>query len=396
MNNTLTGWHRLLMALAANLLLMSCADKNRADTGNPASREAGIPAIMLQPVFENISMDGLVWMSEAPGQPGVWYVVEKPGRVLRLERNNNEYQSSLFIDITDRVDDGPNEAGLLGMAFHPQYATNGYVYLSYTGNNGGLVSYISRFGVDESGQRLLPGSEKRLLEVPQPYSNHNGGQITFGPDGFLYIGLGDGGAGGDPQGNGQNTNTLLGALLRVDVDKGDPYGIPASNPFASGEQGRPEIYAWGLRNPWRWSFDRDTGHIWLADVGQNAWEEVDLVSEPGNFGWNGKEGTHCYESRRCDNPAFIDPVVEYSHEQGCSVTGGYVYRGSALPALQGVYLYSDFCSGTLWGARAKDNGEYETFNLLESGLNIASFAQGQDGELYVLHIRGDIYRIAGK
>lgn len=396
MMEALNCWHRVFMVLVANLLVMSCADKNRADAGNPDPRKAGIPAITLQPVFDNISMDGLVWLDQAPGQPDTRYVVEKQGRILRLERNNNEYQSSVFVDITDRVDSGPSEAGLLGMAFHPRYAANGYVYLSYTGNNGGLTSYISRFSVDDGGQRLLPASEKRLLEVPQPYSNHNGGQISFGPDGFLYVGLGDGGAGGDPQNNGQNTSTLLGSLLRIDVDGGDPYAIPDSNPFAGGERGRPEIYAWGLRNPWRWSFDRETGDIWLADVGQNAWEEVNVIREPGNFGWNGKEGTHCYESARCDNPAFVEPVLEYSHDHGCSITGGYVYRGSALPALQGVYLYSDFCSGTIWGARATGNGGYENFTLLESGLNIASFAQGQDGELYVLHIRGDVYRVTGK
>ena len=391
------GWVPYTLLWTA--LLLGCADKNRAGgtDGNADPAKAGIAQIALKRVFGNISMDAIVWLTQAPGQDNVWYVVEKPGRVLRIERNNsNQYQSRVFIDITDRVNAGPNEAGLLGMAFHPQYATNGYVYLSYTGDDGGLVSNLSRFESSDGGASLSPGSEKRLLQVAQPYSNHNGGHIAFGPDGFLYFGLGDGGSGGDPRGNGQNTETLLGSLLRIDVNNGDPYAIPSSNPFAGDTQGRPEIFAWGLRNPWRWSFDRGTGKIWLADVGQNAWEEVNIITEPGNYGWNGREGAHCYESANCNNPAFIDPVIEYSHEHGCSVTGGYVYRGAGISALQGVYIYGDFCSGTIWGARDTGNGVYKTFNLLESGLNIASFAEGNNGELYVLHIRGEIYRITAK
>ncbi|MGD8569812.1 MAG: PQQ-dependent sugar dehydrogenase [Gammaproteobacteria bacterium] len=388
-----------LMIFLGCAWLVACADNNRS-AGRGDAAEAGVPAIKLQRVFDNIAMSNIVWLTQPPGRDDVWYVVEKAGRVLRIEQNNDKYRSSVFVDITDRVDAGPNEAGLLGMAFHPGFNDNGYVYLSYTGNDGGLVSRISRFKSVDGGVSLSPATEKRILQLQQPYSNHNGGQVMFGPDGYLYAGFGDGGSGGDPQGNGQNTKTLLGALLRIDVNSGDPYGIPPSNPFAGNGKGRPEIYAWGLRNPWRWSFDRKSGTIWLADVGQNAWEEVDIVSKPGNFGWNGKEGTHCYESANCNNPAFIDPVIEYSHEHGCSITGGYVYRGAQITGLQGVYLYGDFCSGTIWGAKANDNnsdkGTYDTLDLLESGLNIASFAEGNDGELYVLHIRGEIYRITAK
>lgn len=372
--------------------MLACADNNRAG-GRSDPATAGLPAIKLQRVFGDIAMSNIVWLTQPPGRNDVWYVVEKAGRVQRIEQNNGKYQSTVFVDITDRVDAGPNEAGLLGMAFHPQFADNGYVYLSYTGNDGGLVSHISRFESTDGGVSLSPATEKQLLTLRQPYSNHNGGQVMFGPDGYLYAGFGDGGAGGDPKGNGQNTQTLLGALLRIDVNSGDPYGIPPSNPFAGNGQGRPEIYAWGLRNPWRWSFDRKNGTIWLADVGQNAWEEVDIVAKPGNFGWNGKEGTHCYESANCNNPAFIDPVIEYSHEHGCSITGGFVYRGTKIAGLPGVYLYGDFCSGTIWGAKVNDNGTYDASELLDSGLNIASFAEGNDGELYVLHIRGEIYRI---
>lgn len=382
-------------------LLIGCADKNRAgitDNGNNGHNgDSAGPVIKLQRMFADIPMDNIVWLTQAPGQDQVWYVVEKAGRVLRLERDSTDgYRSNVFVDITGRVNAGPNEAGLLGMAFDPHYATNGLVYLSYTGDESGLVSYLSRFQVTDSGNRLSANSEKRLLQVAQPYSNHNGGHIAFGRDGFLYFGLGDGGAGGDPRGNGQNTQTLLGALLRIDVHGADPYAIPSSNPFAQNDRGRKEIYAWGLRNPWRWSFDRTTGDLWLADVGQNAWEEVNIITQPGNFGWNGKEGKHCYESATCNNPAFIDPVIEYSHEQGCSVTGGYVYRGSAIAKLQGVYIYGDFCSGTIWGAKGNADGGYSASVLLESGLNIASFAEGNDGEIYVLHIRGDIYRISAQ
>ncbi|WP_455365304.1 PQQ-dependent sugar dehydrogenase [Kaarinaea lacus] len=347
-------------------------------------------------MFKDVPMDVIVYMTQAPGDDRYWYVVEKPGRVLRFENKPDAADATVFVDISDRVDAGPSEAGLLGMAFHPQFRTNGYVYLSYTGHDGGLKSYISRFKSLDSNESVDPGTEKRLLEVAQPYSNHNGGQIEFGPDGYLYIGWGDGGAGGDPKGHGQNTQTLLGAMLRIDVNNGNPYAIPATNPFASNNNGKPEIYAWGLRNPWRWSFDRETGKLWVADVGQDNWEEVNIIHKPGNYGWNGKEGKHCYKAARCENPAFIDPVIEYDHDAGCSVTGGYVYRGSEISALSGIYLYSDFCAGTLWGARDAGNGVYESFQLAASNLNIASFAQANNGEIYLLHIRGEIYKIVGK
>ena len=362
---------------------------------------AAVPAVKLQRVFKDVSMDVIVFMTQAPDDDQYWYVVEKPGRVMRFENKSDATDASLFIDISDRVDVGPSEAGLLGMAFHPQFRTNGYVYLSYTGNDGGLKSYLSRFKSLDTGNTLSADTEKRLIEVPQPYSNHNGGNIQFGPDGMLFIGLGDGGAGGDPKGHGQNTQTLLGSMLRIDVDNGNPYAIPSTNPFAKDSvvnsiKGRPEIYAWGLRNPWRWSFDRETGRLWLADVGQDNWEEVNIVDKPGNFGWNGKEGKHCYKSAHCENPAYIDPVLEYSHDEGCSITGGYVYRGSQIPALKGIYLYADFCSGTLWGARETGNGVYETFQLLDTDLNIASFAQANDGEIYLLHLRGEIYKLVAQ
>ena len=380
------------------VFVAGCADKNMATSKHASNSPvaAATSQIKLQRMFKNIAMNAIVFMTQAPGDDQYWYVVEKSGRVLKIKNNIDATKASVFIDITERVDSSPNEAGLLGMAFHPDYQSNGYVYLSYTGDDGGLVSYISRFQLSENGDSLSPQSEKRLLKVAQPYSNHNGGNILFGPDGFLYIGLGDGGSGGDPKGNGQNTQTLLGAMLRIDVDKGDPYAIPQSNPFAANKKGRPEIYLWGLRNPWRWSFDRGTGHLWVADVGQNSWEEVNIATQPGNFGWNAKEGTHCYKSSRCEDSAYIDPVIEYDHDEGCSVTGGYVYRGTGIPGLQGTYMYSDFCSGTLWGAKKQGNGAVQSYKSLDSGLNIASFAEGNDGELYVIHLQGEVYKIVAK
>jgi len=377
-------------------VLSACKDNRDSSTIPSGNSGNSSSSVGLQRVFQHITMQYPVLALQAPDDDSAWYIVEKTGRVLRVSNDAGTAPATVFVDISDRVNADPNEAGLLGMAFHPGYSDNGQVYLSYTANGSTLSSVISRFRRNAGEASVNPASEEILLQVNQPYSNHNGGHIAFGPDGFLYIGLGDGGSGGDPQGNGQNTQTLLGALLRIDVNSGSPYSIPATNPFANGAQGRPEIYAWGLRNPWRWSFDRADGKLWVADVGQNSWEEVDLITAPGNFGWNVKEGSHCYQSTQCDNPSYIDPVVEYSHDQGCSITGGYVYRGSAISSLQGTYLYSDFCSGTLWGARDNGNGGYSTFQILSTGLNVSSFAEGNDGEIYLLHLDGEMHQLVAR
>lgn len=282
------------------------------------------------------------------------------------------------------------------MAFHPDFASNGYVYLSYTSNSGGLVSRISRFSLDGTGQALDPASEKILLTVPQPYSNHNGGQIAFGPDGYLYIGLGDGGSGGDPDGNGQNTGTLLGAMLRIDVGDGSSgsYTIPDDNPFVN-SGGAPEIFAWGLRNPWRWSFDKDTGELWAGDVGQNQYEEIDIIVNGANYGWNTMEGLHCYGAASCDQTGLTLPVTEYDHTQGQSVTGGYVYRGTDIPFLQGRYLYADYVTGRIWSLEETGMEQYTSTELLDSSLNIAAFAEDHNGELYIVSLSGGIRKISG-
>jgi glucose/arabinose dehydrogenase len=351
---------------------------------------ASPPAVQLESVFGNQVFNRPLAMYQTATDRTHWYVVEQAGRVLRIKTDGTDRQ--VFVDIRSRVDSGPNEAGLLGLAFHPDFERNQRVFLSYTASDDPLVSHIAEYRLDQNATRIDPNSERIVLKQSQPYGNHNGGQISFGPDGFLYIGFGDGGAGGDPLQHGQNTNTLLGTMLRIDVDQGQPYGSPRDNPFAAGG-GRAEIFAYGLRNPWRWSFDRKTGELWLADVGQNKWEEVNRIVKGGNYGWNIKEGKHCFRSHRCRTTGLIDPIVDYGHDQGCSITGGYVYRGSQIPALRGWYVYADYCSGTVWGLDTETQNP-QPIVILSSGANIASFAEDHAGELYVLdHSKGRISRM---
>lgn len=374
-------WPRLVATALAGLICVACA-------------QGGGDGVALQPLFPGVNFSRPVALLQAPHNTPYWYVVEKGGRILRLEGEGGATGSAVFADIGDRVEAGPSEAGLLGMTFDPDFASNGLVYLSYT-RGALLTSVLSRFSSHDGGLSLDAASEEVLLEVPQPYGNHNGGQIAFGPDGYLYFGLGDGGAGGDPHGNGQNTETLLGAMLRLDVGGPSPYTIPPDNPFAGGG-GRPEIYAYGLRNPWRWSFDRQTGVLWVGDVGQDEWEEIDLVAAGDNLGWNLWEGSHCFTPSACRSEGVVMPVAEYSHEFGCSVTGGYVYRGKAIPGLYGHYLYGDFCSGRIW---VLDSGNIQAGPriLLLSGKRIASFAEDRDGELYLLdYSAGRIFRLVSE
>lgn len=350
-------------------------------------------SIALEPAFPNLQHLGSVLaLLQPPNDSTLWFAVIQNGIVKRFDNNPSVTQATDFIDITDRVYAG-GELGLLGMAFHPQYNTNGEIFLSYTANNP-RRTVISRF-IDDNGAWL----EEVVLQVGQPYDNHNGGNIAFGPDGFLYIGLGDGGSGGDPLGHGQNTTSLLGSMLRIDVDTATPYAIPADNPFQGNAicndhtidfntNNCPEIYAWGLRNPWRWSFDRDSGDLWLGDVGQGAVEEIDIINIGGNYGWNVMEGDQCYNAATCDQTGLTLPVAVYSHaNNNRSVVGGYIYRGnnpqlSAL--LQDTYLFADTYSSRIW-ATSPDNSGYQTQELLNPGLQaIYSFAEGNDGELYVL------------
>ena len=290
-----------------------------------------------------------------------------------------------FLDIVSEVDSRSTEQGLLGLAFHPGYATSGLFYVNYVDRNGNTV--IAHFHVSaDDPNRADPASEVDLLQVDQPYPNHNGGGLAFGPDGCLYIGLGDGGSEGDPLRNGQNLQTRLGKMLRIDVDHTDKYTIPTDNPFANGG-GLPEIWAYGLRNPWRFSFDRLTGDLFLADVGQDAWEEIDFVKagSPGgmNFGWSFFEGTHPYKGQPPANAPFVWPVSEYSHADGCAVTGGYVYRGPALPEWQGVYFYGDYCSGNIWGLIRPGGNDQQVKILFTTSAKITTFGVDEAGEIYL-------------
>lgn len=338
-------------------------------------------------VFASLSFTQPVAMLHAPGDDSEWYVVEKPGTVRVFDNRDDASEVRTFVDIRNIVDSEPNEAGLLGMAFHPQFESNGRVFLSFNLRQGQqLWSVLTQIRSTDGGQTLDPTTHEILFSVRQPFDNHNGGHISFGPDGFLYLGLGDGGSANDPNGNGQNTSTHLGSLLRFDVDNpsnNQPYGIPADNPFAGGG-GQPEIYAFGLRNPWRFSWDSETGDLWLADVGQDEFEEIDLIERGGNYGWNLKEGFECFAaSRPCDDLGVIDPVATYDHSQGDrSITGGYMYRGSDIPGLVGAYVYGDIVTGRIWGLFPSQEG-WESRLLLESSINMATFAEGADGEIYI-------------
>ncbi|WP_161958703.1 PQQ-dependent sugar dehydrogenase [Ferruginivarius sediminum] len=354
--------------------------------------------VTLDRVFPELKFERPVALIQSPTADATWYVVEQRGVVWRVEASRGKTDKTVFADIRGRVEDGPNEAGLLGMAFHPNFARNGEVFLSYTTDAPGLTSRIARYRSPDAGTTLDVGGEEVLLELEQPFGNHNGGHIAFGPDGYLYAGFGDGGAGGDPHGNGQDPMTLLGTILRLDIDdgNGESYGIPPDNPFAGKSGGRPEIHAWGLRNPWRFAFDPETGALWAADVGQNQWEEVDVIRRAGNYGWNIREGAHCYRAGDCATDGLIDPVAEYSHRDGCSITGGHVYRGKTVPALDGHYVYGDYCSGRIWAMPAGTPDRPGAPRLiLDTDLAISSFAQDREGEVYVIdHDDGAIYRLA--
>lgn len=377
------------------LVLGITACAKTPDSANQQSQAgADSPAVnlKLERVFQQIKTMAPVALLQSPGDDTDWYLVEKAGTILRFTDDASKPPTQ-FLDIHDRVDASANESGLLSMVFHPNYAVNHQVFLHYNREGNPLVTVVSRFVSSDHGRTLDKNSEQVILSLDQPYENHNGGQIGFGPDGMLYIGLGDGGSGGDPQGNAQNTQVLLGKVLRLDVDHDKPYSIPLGNPFADGKKGRPEIFAYGLRNPWRWSFDSKTGALWLADVGQNAWEEIDIIESGGNYGWNAKEGFHDYNNNTKIHGTIIGPVAEYSHDEGCSITGGYVYRGTAIPELQGVYIYGDFCSGRIWGLVQNKQGVYESNLLLDTHLMISSFAQANNGDIYVLHYGGKVFKL---
>lgn len=343
----------------------------------------------LEPVAEG--MDRPLFVTHASDGTGRIFVVEKGGTIRTLA------DQQLFLDISDRVNARSSEQGLLGLAFHPQFKENGQLFVYYTDANGNTV--VSRFGLTADG-RGDPASEQVVLRQEQPAANHNGGMIAFGPDDMLYIGLGDGGGANDQFGNGQNRDTFLGKLLRIDVNQGQPYAIPADNPFVNDSGTRPEIWAYGLRNPWRFSFDRATRDLYIADVGQNRfeWVHVRAAGQQGgeNYGWPILEGRTCFRGDGCNREGLTVAVADYPHSQGCSVTGGYVYRGAQYPILQGAYILGDYCSGRIWTMTGQGE-QWSLTEMLRSDARISSFGEDEQAELYLTDLAsGTVYRVTAQ
>ncbi|MCC7371553.1 MAG: PQQ-dependent sugar dehydrogenase [Chloroflexi bacterium] len=424
---------RLLLAGALSALLLACQSASAASpsqpapatgpTGQAAARPAASsnPAAASQPVSAakppavqqsdaapRIRLEALpfgfrqpLFLTHAGDGRGRQFVVEKGGAIRIVK--GGQLVPTPFLDIQARVRASGSEQGLLGLAFHPRYAENGRFFVAYTDSSG--RNTVERYQVSSDPDRGDPSTGVTLLSIDDPAQNHNGGMLTFGPDGMLWVGTGDGGGSGDRYGNGQNRQTLLGKMLRLDVDSGEPYGIPADNPFVGQPEYRPEIWAMGLRNPWRYTFDRATGDLWIADVGQNAYEEIDLVTAGTagglNFGWPLMEGMHCFpESASCDQTPYVRPVAEYGRGGGCSVTGGYVYRGSASPSLQGLYFFGDFCTGRVWSLDRQGDG-WRMTEQLQQAIQISSFGEDEAGEVYLTTFSGgdgshQIYRIVAQ
>ena len=380
----------LALALPASLSA-ACGD----DGPSPSEPPAGTVPVGLQDIASGLSVP--LYLTAPAGDPTRLFIVEKGGAIRVVK--DGALLPTPFLDLTGRVSTG-GEQGLFGLAFDPAYADNGRFVVHYTDVGGNTVVALFRVSADDA-DRADPASETIVLTAEQPFSNHNGGQILFGPDGMLYIGLGDGGGSGDPGGRGQALTDLLGSILRVDVRTGTGYTVPPDNPFLGRADANPEIWSFGLRNPWRFTFDPATGDLYIADVGQNAWEEVDVVpaaagaGRGANFGWNVTEGRHCFAQANCDLAQFTLPVLEYSHGEGCSITGGYVYRGAAIPALQGHYFYADYCQGWVRSFRLQDGQavEPQQWPTLAPGGTITSFGQDAAGELYVLTAEGRVSRI---
>ncbi len=373
-------------------------------TETPTSTPTPTPTPTPVTVTELPNPSGYAWQEVVSGldhpeglvnsgdESGRLFILEQAGRIRILK--DGAVLPTPFLDLTPKVD-CCGERGLLGLVFHPKYSENGFFYVDYTEKTGNqLYTVISRFNVSVSDPNQAdPNSELRMLHIEQPFQNHKGGQLQFGPDGYLYIGMGDGGSQGDPDGNGQSLETLLGKILRIDVDHDEPYAVPSDNPYVNGG-GLWEIWDYGLRNPWRFSFDRLNGDLYIGDVGQDAWEEIDYLpaGSPGgeNFGWNYFEGTHPYRGSPPAGMKFVMPVAEYSHDLGNAVIGGYVYRGISLPSWQGVYLYGDYGSGRVWGLLHLRDGSWLNALMFETGKQISSFGLDEDGEIYLVDDGGSI------
>jgi glucose/arabinose dehydrogenase len=375
------------------LLVLPSTACGRSGDGTSGPSEGTAP-VALQLVASGLNFP--LYLTAPPGDPRL-FIVEKGGTIRIVK--DGALLPTPFLDITPKVSTG-GEQGLLGLAFDPSYAASGRFIVHYTDVNGNTT--VSAFHVSAgSPDQADPASETILLTVPQPFDNHNGGQILFGPDGKLYLGLGDGGSENDPDGRGQSLTDLLGDIVRVDVTDGSGYTVPADNPFVGRTDARPEIWSYGLRNPWRFSFDAATGDLYIADVGQDQWEEVDVApaaqgaGRGANYGWSVMEGMHCFGGASCDPSRYTLPVLEYSHREGCSITGGYVYRGAAIPDLQGHYFYSDFCQGWVRSFRM-ENGQVvdqAQWPTLAPGGSVTSFGVDAAGELYIMNSGGQVFRI---
>jgi glucose/arabinose dehydrogenase len=371
------------------LLALACSDESATESDEPI-----LPsdfALRLDVVASGLSSP--LYLTAPANDPRL-FVVEQPGRIRVVQ--NGQLLATPFIDLTARIASG-GERGLLSVAFDPAYAASGFFYVDYTDRNGDTV--VERYRVSSDPNRADPASAKQILFIAQPFANHNGGHLVFGPDGLLYVATGDGGSGGDPQRNGQNRNALLGKLLRIDVSRGDPYQIPADNPFVGQAGARSEVWAYGLRNPWRIWFDRTDRVLYVADVGQNQIEEVNAVGQTTagvNYGWNIMEGGVCYGASTCTQTGLTLPVVTYTHAGGaCSVTGGIVYRGQTIPEIRGHYFYADYCAGWVRSFRlvngaATDQREW----AVGSVGSVLSFGEDAAGEMYLLSSNGRVYRFA--
>jgi len=397
-----------LAAAFAPLLMLAFTACVAADDKNEAAQPLEPLPVTSENAFPNLTFDRALLLTYAPGDADHIFVGEQRGKIYVFENDHGVKEKKLFLDFSPKVTykDRENEEGFLGLAFHPNYQENGEFFVYYTTSDTPHTSVLSRFKVSaDDPYKADPESEEELMRIPQPFWNHNGGTIVFGPDGYLYVALGDGGKANDVFKNSQDLSTLLASILRIDVDnkQGDlNYAIPADNPFVNKEDARGEIWAYGLRNPWRISFDPKTGLLWCADVGQDLWEEVDIIVKGGNYGWNLREGKHPFEKGGRPSgprPDLIEPIYEYPHAEGQSITGGNVYRGSRVPALQGKYLFADYVTGF---HRALDynheTGELKGVYRIDAANNqpVMSFGDDANGEVYYMTTEGKVYRFMGK
>lgn len=402
---------RILLSVICGTLGLSCGLCGSSATAGESVEDKPL-AVSTERAFPNLEFNRPIVVTHAGDGSNRVFVAEQEGKIKVFKNDQEAEEATVFLDIEDRCvyADNKNEEGLLGFAFHPKFKENGEFFLYYTSSEADLLSKISRFRVSKDDPNVAdPESEEVILRVPQPFWNHNGGTLIFGPDGYLYIALGDGGSGNDPNGNGQNLTTLLGSILRIDVDHkadGINYAIPKDNPFVgkmvpSGGRGktapaRGEIYAYGLRNVWRMAFDRETGLLWAGDVGQGVWEEIDIIRSGGNYGWNIREAKHWFrpDGNDADRPELIDPILEYHHDIGKSITGGSVYRGTRVPELVGKYVYADYVSGMLWALDYDEKtGKVVTnYSLTGNKLPVMSFGEDEKGDMYFTTPFGSLFR----